>query len=612
MSADDVAARFRHPPHRRAGPARAARRGRAPHRLVRAALGPVGPGSGTAREALRRAAGDERDRVPAAPLRPAASGTCVDAHPEEEREIALARAGRRVRRATSPRRPASARTEGIRSAAERACAALGKLGFQASVTESTEDSVTITTPTCPLRPLVVANPEAAIVDRGMWMGLVDAYLPRSRPCSVSCETRGCLDSHASCRVLAQVRDRQSKYHPALVRSRGTRPVQLVPLPDRRRRHDRRRRLQGHPRARRRRLDRARRRRAAPALQAAAADEGALEGRGRELDLARHRRARRRPAPRPARSSRSTSDARTATDDAGRRRTATSGCCSRPAAGRGGSPAAATTSSTSARSTTTGSCAAARRGRRALRRGRRRLHRLGDRRGAARRTAATVTMVFPDAGIGARLFPADLSRVRHRLLPREGRRGARRRDASRPSSGTVRRRRHRARGRRRRRRARHRARTPSSPRRPGSRSTTASSSTSSAAPAGATTCSRPATSPASRSPRSAHAMRVEHEDHANSHGRAVGANMAGAGTPYDHLPFFYSDLFDLGYEAVGELDSRHATVEHVEGAEPQGRRRLRGRRDRAARLPALGRLGQGRRRARADRPRAVDEARLATR
>lgn len=56
------------------------------------------------------------------------------------------------------------------------------------------------------------------------------------------------------------------------------------------------------------------------------------------------------------------------------------------------------------------------------------------------------------------------------------------------------------------------------------------------------------------------MRVEHEDHANSHGKAVGANMAGAEQPYDHLPLFYSDLFDLGYEAVGEVDSRLATVE----------------------------------------------------
>ena len=60
-------------------------------------------------------------------------------------------------------------------------------------------------------------------------------------------------------------------------------------------------------------------------------------------------------------------------------------------------------------------------------------------------------------------------------------------------------------------------------------------------------------------------RVEHEDHANMHGRLVGANMAGAGEPYDHLPFFYSDLFELGYEAVGDVDSRLATVE--EWADP---------------------------------------------
>ena len=57
------------------------------------------------------------------------------------------------------------------------------------------------------------------------------------------------------------------------------------------------------------------------------------------------------------------------------------------------------------------------------------------------------------------------------------------------------------------------------------------------------------------------FRVEHEDHANTHGRIVGANMAGAEMPYDHLPFFYSDMFDLGYEAVGEVDSRLATVQH---------------------------------------------------
>jgi len=63
----------------------------------------------------------------------------------------------------------------------------------------------------------------------------------------------------------------------------------------------------------------------------------------------------------------------------------------------------------------------------------------------------------------------------------------------------------------------------------------------------------------------HELRVEHEDHAKSHGHQVGRNMAGADEPYDHLPFFYSDMFDLGYEAVGELDSRLDTL--VEWAEP---------------------------------------------
>ena len=60
-------------------------------------------------------------------------------------------------------------------------------------------------------------------------------------------------------------------------------------------------------------------------------------------------------------------------------------------------------------------------------------------------------------------------------------------------------------------------------------------------------------------------RVEHEDHAKTHGAQVGANMAGAGEPYDHLPFFYSDLFDLGYEAVGEVNVHHETL--AEWAEP---------------------------------------------
>ena len=59
------------------------------------------------------------------------------------------------------------------------------------------------------------------------------------------------------------------------------------------------------------------------------------------------------------------------------------------------------------------------------------------------------------------------------------------------------------------------------------------------------------------------IRVEHEDNALTMGKVAGKNMAllaanDPPAPYNHLPFFYSDLFELGYEAVGELDPRFET------------------------------------------------------
>ncbi len=56
------------------------------------------------------------------------------------------------------------------------------------------------------------------------------------------------------------------------------------------------------------------------------------------------------------------------------------------------------------------------------------------------------------------------------------------------------------------------------------------------------------------------LRVEHEDAAVGMGRLAGRVMAGAAEAYTTLPFFYSDLFDLGYEAVGLLDTRLQVVE----------------------------------------------------
>jgi 3-phenylpropionate/trans-cinnamate dioxygenase ferredoxin reductase component len=61
------------------------------------------------------------------------------------------------------------------------------------------------------------------------------------------------------------------------------------------------------------------------------------------------------------------------------------------------------------------------------------------------------------------------------------------------------------------------------------------------------------------------VRVEHEDNALQMGKLAGRNMAGADEPYTHVPMFYSDLFELGYEAVGELSSKLETV--VDWQEP---------------------------------------------
>lgn len=56
------------------------------------------------------------------------------------------------------------------------------------------------------------------------------------------------------------------------------------------------------------------------------------------------------------------------------------------------------------------------------------------------------------------------------------------------------------------------------------------------------------------------VRVEHEDNAIHMGKVAGRNMAGANETYTHAPMFYSDLFDLGYEAVCEINSKLQIVE----------------------------------------------------
>ncbi len=54
-------------------------------------------------------------------------------------------------------------------------------------------------------------------------------------------------------------------------------------------------------------------------------------------------------------------------------------------------------------------------------------------------------------------------------------------------------------------------------------------------------------------------RVEHWDNALNQGKHAGRNMAGAHETFTYMPYFFSDLFEFGYEAVGEVNSRMETL-----------------------------------------------------
>jgi NAD(P)H-nitrite reductase large subunit len=54
------------------------------------------------------------------------------------------------------------------------------------------------------------------------------------------------------------------------------------------------------------------------------------------------------------------------------------------------------------------------------------------------------------------------------------------------------------------------------------------------------------------------MRLEHWDNALNQGKWAGRNMAGAHEAYTYQPYFFSDLFEFGYEATGEVDSKMDT------------------------------------------------------
>jgi predicted ArsR family transcriptional regulator len=165
--------------------------------------GRSGPGAGRPAKVYRVA--PELDAIEFPPRRlTSLVSRLLEELPARGRERTLRRVGEDFGREladVADLRPAARIVEGL----ERVCAAVRSLGFQASLRELDGDTAVIATPTCPLRPLVAARPEAAEIDRGMWAGLVERGVRGIRAEHVACETADCLDDHSSCSVVLRLR-----------------------------------------------------------------------------------------------------------------------------------------------------------------------------------------------------------------------------------------------------------------------------------------------------------------------------------------------------------------------------------------------------------------------
>ena len=165
--------------------------------------GRTGPGAGRPAKLYSPAPEPQALEFPARRL-PELVARLLDRVPADGREQALRSAGEDFGRdlARAARlRPSARMSYGL----ERVCAAVRSLGFHAVLDRVEGDTAVINTPTCPLRPLVTERPEAALIDRGMWVGLVEKGLKGVRADSVECETHSCLDGRQSCAVIIRLR-----------------------------------------------------------------------------------------------------------------------------------------------------------------------------------------------------------------------------------------------------------------------------------------------------------------------------------------------------------------------------------------------------------------------
>lgn len=145
-------------------------------------------------------------------------GVLLDALPDRSRAERLWKAGRRLG-AGLLCDPTVVPVPDPRAGLDQLCEALGQLGFQATVEAVGEERAVLATPTCPLRPLVMALPALAQLDRGMWCGLVESVIEGASVERGTCETHDCLDARGSCRIAIGLRP----LHGSAGTARGTGP-----------------------------------------------------------------------------------------------------------------------------------------------------------------------------------------------------------------------------------------------------------------------------------------------------------------------------------------------------------------------------------------------------
>jgi predicted ArsR family transcriptional regulator len=180
---------------------RLARAGLVETRLERRS-GRRGPGAG--RPAKLYAAAPEPSLLEFPPRRfPTLVARLLDELPPNRRPAILRRVGEGFGRDLA-RASELDQSDTLEPGLEHVCAAVRSLGFQASLERVDGDVAMISTPTCPLRPLVLERLEAAEIDRGMWAALVERGVRDVLAEDVTCETHTCLESGQACTVVLRL------------------------------------------------------------------------------------------------------------------------------------------------------------------------------------------------------------------------------------------------------------------------------------------------------------------------------------------------------------------------------------------------------------------------